>query len=117
MKAIQKIKDGKSKADLSIAQIANLIVNMPDARKNLPKEDFEQVYAYYKETQKCVRKMSININDYYEISSLIVLAFDSIAPYEFYNGGSQFEGRCIVQEAKELYGDMENPFMPIWDKT
>ena len=24
---------------------------------------------------------------------------------------------AVVQEAKELYGDMENPFMPIWDKT
>lgn len=110
--AVQKIKDGKSMANLSIAQITVLIVNMQDAKKNLSKQKFEEVYAYYEELRKCVRKMPIDLYMYYELSSMIVLGFDSIAPYELYNGGSTFEGRAIVQAARAQYGDRENPFLP-----
>ena len=42
--AVQKIKDGKSMASLSIAQITVLIVNMQDAKKNLSKQKFEEVW-------------------------------------------------------------------------
>ena len=39
--AVAKIKAGGT-ADISISQITNLIINLPDAKKNLKKEQFEQ---------------------------------------------------------------------------
>lgn len=39
MKEVNKIKKG-SKGNLSIAQITNLIINLPDAKNKLTKEEF-----------------------------------------------------------------------------
>ena len=49
--AVQKIKNG-GVCKLTIAQITGLLINLPDAEKNLSKQEFDQVYALFKEMRK-----------------------------------------------------------------
>lgn len=55
MKEVNKIKKG-DKGNLSISQITNLIINLPDAKEKLSSEEFNQVYNLFNELQKCNTK-------------------------------------------------------------
>lgn len=44
------------KGNLSISQITNLIINLPDAKEKLSSEEFNQVYNLFNELQKCNTK-------------------------------------------------------------
>lgn len=48
MAALNRMKHGR-KAKLSPAQITYMIVNLPDAQKNLSEEQFSAVYSQYKQ--------------------------------------------------------------------
>ena len=52
MAGLQKIKAGGTTM-LSISQITNLIINLPDGKRNLLPEQFNDVYNLYKQMRKC----------------------------------------------------------------
>jgi len=82
---VQKIKNGVL-AKLSISQIVCLIVNLPDAQRNLTAQQFQDIYAAYKELRRCKSKLTLSIEGYYDVASRIILLLDEIAPYEKYSG-------------------------------
>ena len=99
MKEVERIKSG-GKALLTIAQITNMIVNLPDAQKNLSDSQFEAVYTLYKQLRKCNTKMEMDINDYYATCVDIIKCFDSLAPYEKYSGGNEVETSFLMREIR-----------------
>lgn len=94
---LQRIKLGGT-AKLSTSQITCLIVNMPDAQKNLPREQFEQVYSLYRKLRTCNTKMKVDYAGYLELAVEIILMFDELAPYEKYSGGNEFETFLMMKE-------------------
>lgn len=100
IKDVQLIKAGGT-ARLSISQITTLITNMPDARKRLSKEEFESVYALFKELRKCNTKIEMDMFGYLETAKKIILRFDAIAPYEKYGGGNELEYSFMMEDVRE----------------
>lgn len=47
-------------AKLSLAQITMLIINLPDAQKNLSKEEFDKVLKLFGEFKKCKTKIDMD---------------------------------------------------------
>lgn len=101
MKDVQRIKNGGT-ANLSIAQISNLIINLPDAHRNLSQIDFIKVYSLYKELQKCNTRMNMDIVGYYKTAIQIIKRFDAIAPYEKYSGGNELEFSFMMEELRKI---------------
>ncbi|MBQ4610498.1 MAG: hypothetical protein IJB30_02065 [Clostridia bacterium] len=99
MKEFAKIKAGKT-ARLSISQITSMITNMPDARKNLKKSEFEAVHALYDELKKCNTKFEMNMDAYMDAAIKIIKRFDAIAPYEKYSGGNEMEFSFLMEEIR-----------------
>lgn len=97
MKEVNKIKKG-GKGNLSIAQITNLIINLPYAKAKLSSEEFNQVYNLFNELQKCNTKMELDKDGYYNAAADIILKFDKIAPYEKYGGGNELEYSFLMDE-------------------
>lgn len=87
---VQRIKAGGI-AKLSIAQIVNLIINLPDANKKLSSEEFNQISGLFKEMRKCTTKMPMTMDLYCDTAVKIILEFDKIAPYEKFSGGNEIE--------------------------
>ncbi len=100
MKDVQRIKSG-GKAKLSIAQITNMIVNMPDAQKNLSNNQFKAVYALYQDLRTCNTKMEMDINGYYATCIDIIKRFDVLAPYEKYGGGNELEMSFLMEDIRK----------------
>ena len=100
VKNLAKIKKG-GEANFSISQITCLITNMPDAQKNLTKDEFEQVYALYKELRKCTTKMKLDMEGYLDTALKIIRRFDNIAPYEKYSGGNELEFSFLMEDIKK----------------
>lgn len=100
IKNVQLIKAGGT-AKLSISQITTLITNMPDARKHLSKEEFESVYALFKELRKCNTKIEMDMFSYIETANKIILRFDAIAPYENYGGGNVLEYSFMMDDFRK----------------
>lgn len=90
MIAVQKLKKGKT-ARLSVSQITNLIINLPDAQRELTKQQFNEVCSLYFELNKCRTKHQVDLYSYYDIAVDIIKRFDNIAPYEKYSGGNETE--------------------------
>lgn len=101
---VQKIKSGSTES-ISLAQISNMIINLPDAQRNLTKEQFNAVYKLYKEFQKCNSKIPTDLNAYYAHCIRIIKKFDAIAPYEKYSGGNELEFSFFMDEIR---GDKGN---------
>ena len=97
IKEVKKIKKG-NKGNLSIAQITNLIINLPDAKAKLSSEEFNQIYSLFNELQKCNTKMELNQEGYYSTTVDIITKFDKIAPYEKYSGGNELEYSFMMDE-------------------
>ena len=97
MKEVNKIKKG-GKGKLSIAQITNLIINLPDAKNKLTNEEFNKVYNLFNEMQKCNTKMELDKNGYYNTATDIITKFDKIAPYEKFGGGNELEYSFLMDE-------------------
>ena len=104
---IQRLSKGGT-AKLSLAQITSVIINLPDARKNLKRDEFEQVYALYKSLQKCKSKIPMGLDGYYDISARLILMFDQLAPYQLYGGRSEIESEFLLNEVRRLYKDDPN---------
>lgn len=52
-------------AKLSISQVTSLIINLPDAQKNLSKEEYNRVYSLFSQMEKCTTKMLMNMDLYF----------------------------------------------------
>ena len=104
---IQRLSKGGT-AKLSLAQITSVIINLPDARKNLKRDEFEQVYALYKSLQKCKSKIPMGLEGYYDTSARLILMFDQLAPYQLYGGRSEIESEFLLSEVRRLYKDDPN---------
>ena len=61
VKNVQDIKKGKT-AKLSVAQLACLLINLPDASKNLSAEQFKQVNSLYDEYRKFNTKVIMDMD-------------------------------------------------------
>lgn len=112
IKSVQTIKSG-GVAKISIAQITNLIVNLPDAKNNLSEDQFSEIYKKYNELQKCKTKMPCDMDGYLKIALQIIQELDSIAPYEKYSGGNELEFNFLMQELRtngSSYGN-EGPLL------
>lgn len=101
IKDVQKIKDGKSTANLSISQITGLITNMTDARNNLSVEEFKEVYDLFNKLRSCNTKMKMNLEGYLETCMDIIKKFDAIAPYEKYSGGNEMEFSFLMNDIRK----------------
>lgn len=100
--AIRKLKMGKS-AKLSLAQIADGIINLQDAYKKLPSEEFQRVYDLYKAFQGAKTKLELHsMDDYYLYAIDIIKKFDKIAPYELYSGGNELEFSLFMDEIRGI---------------
>lgn len=100
MKSIQIIKSG-GYANLSISSITNLIINLSDANKTIPKESFNEVYLLYTKMRKCTTKIEMDIEGYYKIAADILREFDKIYPCETYLGLEPFEASLLMEEIRK----------------
>lgn len=96
---LKKLKKGKM-ASLSMSQIVCLITNMSDARRNLPLEQYKDVYALFQKYRKCNTKLPITMDGYLDIAVRIIKSFDKIAPYEKYSGGNELEFSFMMQDIR-----------------
>lgn len=97
---LQKIKAGGT-AMLSISQITNLIINLPDGKRNLLPEQFNDVYNLYKQMRKCKTKIPMDMDGYMDTAVKIIKEFDKIAPYEKYSGGNEIEFSFLMQDIRK----------------
>lgn len=100
MKDVQRIKSG-GYAAISISSITNMIINLPDASKNLSKEEFNDVYFVYKQMKKCTTKIEMDIEGYYKTAVDILRVFDRVAPCESYLGLEPFEASLLMEEIRK----------------
>ena len=96
VEAVQRIKHGAT-VKLSIAQITNLLVNLPDAKHNLSEKDFNLLFSMYQRMIKEVKKIPMNYEKYVEKSMIVIKAFDTIAPYEKYSGSTEHEVSVLME--------------------
>lgn len=97
--SIRKIKNGGT-AKLSISQITGLIINLPDARNNLPANKFYQVYELFNRLRTCNTKMEMDYRGYLQQAVDIIKRFDAIAPYEKYSGGNETEFSFLMDDIR-----------------
>lgn len=101
---VQRIKQG-GVAKLSISQITNLIVNLPDAQKHTSENQFQQIHELYKRLRRCRTRLVTNFEGYLETAAKIIALFDRIAPYEQYSGGDPIETAFLMSEVRRMYAD------------
>lgn len=99
IKDVSRIKAG-GVANLSISQIANLITNLPDAKKKLTKEQYDAVYALYKEFRSCTTKMPMHLKGYTDTVFKMIKRYDAIAPYEKFGGGNETEFAFMMDDLR-----------------
>lgn len=87
-------------AKLSISQVTSLIINLPDAQKNLSKEEYNRVYSLFSQMEKCTTKMLMNMDLYLDTVVKIIKKFDKIAPYEKYSGGNEIEFSFLMADIR-----------------
>lgn len=97
--AVQKIKKGGT-AKLTISQITGLLINLPDAERNLSKKEFEEIYALFKEMKTCNTSMQMNIELFMDTAVKIIKRFDRVAPYEKYSGGNEIEFSFLMEDIR-----------------
>jgi hypothetical protein len=82
---MMKLQKGNS-IMLSKADIAKVVINLPDAKRNLTKEAFEKVFALYAQYQKDKTKESYNLINFSKAKADMITEFNKIAPWKIYNG-------------------------------
>ena len=97
---LQKLKNGQT-VNMSYADVCNLIINLQDAKKNLNKKQFDEVFSLFTQLRKtATTKYSVDLNGYYRMCEDIILRFDEIAPYEKYSGTSEFETSLLMKSIR-----------------
>ena len=90
VKEVERIRKSGGTAKLSVSQIVNMVVNLPDASRNLSREQFKQVYALFSELNKDKNQMELTYDGYLKVASKIIGKFDEIAPFSQYCGDRSF---------------------------
>ncbi len=121
IRAVERLKSGRSQSEmLSIADIAMTTVNMSDAQRNLPQDQYIEVQALFNELQKKKEKKKYTIDEYMDQWTVMTFLFDSYAPFELYCGSAEIaasmrrmkddlsycEMRDMILEHPELIGLM-----------
>lgn len=106
MKAVQKLKQGEL-AKLSFSQIANLLINLPDANRNLSPQEFRNVYYVYRVFQKDKKKILMDMETYCQFAITVIRACDAWAPYEKYCGGNEYEYGKFMEELRASNWDAD----------
>lgn len=108
MRALNRLKKIKSggKEPLSIADITNLIINLPDASKNLSKEQYNAVYALFQALGRCRSEMILDMDGYSKEAIKIIGIFNRIAPYEMYSGMDKTEAIFFMNGINPLLEEM-----------
>ena len=99
IKDIQKLMRGEV-ASLSVSQITGTIINLPQAEKNLNKEQFDKVYSLFKELRRDKLKKRMVLEGYYNIAMDIIKKFEEVAPYEKYSGINEHDFTILMQQMK-----------------
>lgn len=99
MKDVNRIKKGGT-AKLSISQITGLIINLPDAQRNLSPKEFNEVYNLFRNLRTCKTKIQMDVDGYLQQAIEIVKRFDAIAPYQKYSGGNELEFSFLVDDLR-----------------
>jgi len=91
MLKIQKLKKAyysgrETELLLSRKQIVYLIINLPEAHRNLSTDQFGQVYSLYKEFRRDKVKGKYSFQKYVQTGTEMLQKFEEIAPIELYNG-------------------------------
>ena len=100
-------KEPHKKVKLSLAQMADILINLPNAYKKLPREQVEKVQALYDEFQKSKFCFELDYDGYIETAAKIIKKFDAIAPYQKYSGQGEVETEFLVDEIYEHLGTKE----------
>lgn len=108
LSSVQKIKNGSAGEYLSIRQVVNMIINLQDAKKNLPDAQYKEVYALFTEFRKCKTKIPMNAQTYLYTCVKLIREFDKIAPYEKYSGGNEIETGFMMDAIRDVKGHPEN---------
>ena len=120
MANLQKIKAGGTTM-LSISQITNLIINLPDGKRHLLPEQFNDVYNLYKQMRKCKTRIPMDIDGYMDTAVKIIKEFDKIAPYEKYSGGNEIEFSFLMQDIRKepapISKNIQNELIDLVDRS
>ncbi len=107
---LQSLKNGNS-VYLSKAEIINLTLNLPDARRNLSQEDFRQIFILFRLVERNKTKMLIkNIDQYDQIAADLISCFDEIAPFEKYAGPESIDSYVLISKVREKREERNNDF-------
>lgn len=119
---VKKIKAG-GVGKLSISQVANLIVNLPDAKRNLDQRQYKEIQDAFNKFRKCKTKYPMDAQEYVSCCKKIILMLDEIAPYEKYCGGNEIEFSFMMQDfraseenKKDIKGHIQEFLETIVDK-
>ena len=102
---IQRIKLLGGTAELSIAQITYLIINLQDAQQNLTGQQFAEVYSIFQEMQRYTAKIKMDFNGYLDTAVKIIRRFDEVAPYEKYSGNDEDECALMMEDIRSNKSD------------
>lgn len=106
MRKLAKIKSGGQET-LSIADITNLIINLQDAKQNLPNDQFIVVHSLFHALQKCHTSMKMDLAGYYEEATTIIGIFNQVAPYEKYSGMEKTEALFFMEDIRPLLEELK----------
>lgn len=104
MSKLNRIQSGGREV-LSTADITNLIIDLQEAEKKLTRSEFYAVSLLFYELKKYRANVEMDLYSYREEASIIIGAFNRIAPYEKYlkmvRGETQFyrdELKLLLEE-------------------
>lgn len=101
VRKVQKMKHGGS-YKLSAAQISAMLVNLPDAKKNLAPDAFSCVEKLFQLYQAETEMKYYNLEQYLEKAADIVARFNAFAPYEKYSGGGTAESMLLIRSIRDF---------------
>lgn len=83
---VQQMRISGDSVHLSMSQIVMQIISLQDAKRYLPQEDFERVYALFYRTRKDKRCVKMDYPTYLKYCQHIICDFEEIAPYLLFDG-------------------------------
>lgn len=80
-----KIQKGRT-AKMSMSEIVDIIINLMQAKSNLPPALYYEVRQLYNELHEQKDMIEMDIEKFQNMKKELIDKFDEIAPYEFYDG-------------------------------
>lgn len=105
---LSKIKSGGT-AKLSFSEITSLIVNLQDAKKNLPADQYRCVLGIFQALHEMKTKMRMDLLGYYTNATVIIGLFNRVAPYEYYSGLEKHEAVFFMDFIEQKIDTFSSP--------